>query len=29
MIYGTKNPWGLATKNIFIIAILQQIGSVI
>ena len=24
MIYGTKNPWGLATKNSLIIAFLQQ-----
>ena len=29
MIYGTKNPWGLATKNSFIIAIFATIGSVI
>ena len=29
MIYGTKNPWGLATKNSFIIAFFATIGSVI
>ena len=29
MIYGTKNPWGLATKNSFIIAIFATMGSVI
>ena len=29
MIYGTKNPWGLATKNSFIIAIFATIGSII
>ena len=29
MIYGTKNPWGLATKNSFIIAIFATIGSVL
>jgi putative spermidine/putrescine transport system permease protein len=29
MIYGTKNPWGLAAKNSFIIAIFATIGSVI
>ena len=29
MIYGTKNPWGLATKNSFIIATFATIGSVI
>ena len=29
MVYGTKNPWGLATKNSFIIAIFATIGSVI
>ena len=29
MIYGTKNPWGLATKNSSIIAIFATIGSVI
>ena len=28
MIYGTKNPWGLATKNSFIIATFATIGSV-
>ncbi len=27
MIYGTKNPWGLAAKNSFIIAIFATIGS--
>ncbi len=29
MIYGTKNPWGLAAKNSFIIAFFATIGSVI
>ena len=29
MIYGTKNPWGLAAKNSFIIAIFATLGSVI
>ena len=29
MIYGTKNPWGLAAKNSFIIAIFATIGSVL
>ena len=29
MIYGTKNPWGLAAKNSFIIAIFATIGSII
>ena len=29
MIYGTKNPWGLAAKNSFIIAIFATIGAVI
>ena len=29
MIYGTKNPWGLAAKNSFIIAIFETLGSVI
>ena len=29
MVYGTKNPWGLATKNSFIIAIFATMGSVI
>ncbi len=29
MIFGTKNPWGLATKNSFIIAIFATIGSTI
>ena len=29
MIYGTKNPWGLAAKNSCIIAIFATIGSVI
>ena len=28
MIYGTKNPWGLAARNSFIIAIFATIGSV-
>ena len=27
MIYGTKNPWGLAARNSFIIAIFATIGS--
>jgi putative spermidine/putrescine transport system permease protein len=27
MIYGTKNPWGLATKNSLIIAFFATIGS--
>ena len=26
MVYGTKNPWGLAAKNSFIIAIFATIG---
>ena len=29
MVYGTKNPWGLAAKNSFIIAIFATIGAVI
>ena len=29
MVYGTKNPWGLAAKNSFIIAIFATIGSVL
>ena len=29
MIYGTKNPWGLATKNSLIIAFFSTIGSTI
>ena len=29
MIYGTKNPWGLAAKNSFIIAIFATLGSVL
>ena len=29
MIYGTKNPWGLAAKNSFIIAIFATLGAVI
>ena len=29
MIYGTKNPWGLATKNSIIIAIFATAGSTI
>ena len=29
MIYGTKNPWGLAAKNSLVIAIISTIGSVI
>ena len=29
MIYGTKNPWGLATKNSLIIAFFATIGSVL
>ncbi|MBD1139499.1 ABC transporter permease [Pelagibacterales bacterium SAG-MED46] len=29
MIYGTKNPWGLATKNSLIIALFATIGSTI
>ena len=29
MIYGTKNPWGLAAKNSFIVAIFATLGSVI
>ncbi len=29
MIFGTKNPWGLATKNSFIIAFFATIGSTI
>ena len=29
MIYGTKNPWGLAAKNSFIIAFFSTIGSII
>ena len=29
MIYETKNPWGLAAKNSFIIAIFATIGSII
>ena len=29
MVYGTKNPWGLAAKNSFIIAVFATIGSVI
>ena len=28
MIYGTKNPWGLAAKNSFIIAVFATIGTV-
>ena len=29
MIFGTKNPWGLATKNSLIIAFFATIGSTI
>jgi len=29
MVYGTKNPWGLAAKNSIIIAIFATIGSII
>ena len=29
MIWGTKNPWGLATKNSLIIAFFATIGSTI
>ena len=29
MVYGTKNPWGLAAKNSFIIAIFATLGSII
>ena len=29
MVYGTKNPWGLAAKNSIIIAVFATIGSVI
>ena len=29
MIYGTKNPWGLATKNSLVIAFFATIGSTI
>jgi len=29
MIYGTKNPWGLATKNSLIIAFFATVGSTI
>ena len=29
MVYGTKNPWGLAAKNSFIIAIFATIGSIV
>ena len=29
MVYGTKNPWGLAAKNSFFIAIFATIGAVI
>ena len=29
MIYGTKNPWGLATKNSLIIAFFATIGSTV
>ena len=29
MVYGTKNPWGLAAKNSIIIALFATIGSVI
>ena len=29
MVYGTKNPWGLAAKNSFIIAIFATSGSVL
>ena len=29
MIYGTKNPWGLAAKNSFFIAVFATIGAVI
>ena len=29
MIYGTKNPWGAAAKNSFIIAVFATIGSII
>jgi putative spermidine/putrescine transport system permease protein len=29
MFYGTKNPWGLATKNSFIIAFFATIGSTV
>ncbi len=29
MIYGTKNPWGAAAKNSFIIAIFATLGSIV
>ena len=29
MVYGTKNPWGLAAKNSIIIAIFATIGSIV
>jgi len=29
MVYGTKNPWGLAAKNSFFIAVFATIGAVI
>ena len=29
MIYGTKNPWGAAAKNSFIIAIFATMGSIV
>ena len=29
MVYGTKNPWGLAAKNSFIIAIFATLGSIL
>ena len=29
MVYGTKNPWGLAAKNSFIIAIFATLGSIV
>ena len=29
MIYGTKNPWGLAAKNSFLIAVFATLGSII
>ena len=29
MVYGTKNPWGLAAKNSFIIAIFATMGSIL
>ena len=29
MVYGTKNPWGLAAKNSFIIAVFATLGSIV